>query len=86
VCYLPVLIQAASAEEYPALLTSERITLGLEQRREDIWQGVVAAAAAAGGVVPENTRGDLLEEVSNLVESPTVVAGAFAADFLALPK
>jgi glycyl-tRNA synthetase len=39
-----------------------------------------------GGVVPESSRGDLLDEVANLVESPTPVRGAFDAAFLALPE
>lgn len=38
------------------------------------------------GVVPDGTRGDLLEEVANLVESPTVLLGAFDAAFLVLPR
>ena len=40
---------------------------------------------AAGGVVPDSARTDLLEEVTNLVESPTVVAGTFDERFLELP-
>lgn len=43
-------------------------------------------SAQVGGSVPASTRGDLLEEVTNLVESPTTVMGSFAADFLALPR
>lgn len=38
----------------------------------------------AGGRVPENP--DLLEEVANLVEAPTVIRGSFSADFLRLPE
>lgn len=40
----------------------------------------------AGGSVPDSCRGDLLEEVANLVESPTVVRGAFDPAFLDLPE
>ena len=43
-------------------------------------------AAAAGGAVPESARGELLQEVAALVEAPTVLAGAFDAAFLALPR
>ena len=42
--------------------------------------------AAAGGAVPESARGELLQEVAALVEAPTVLAGAFDAAFLALPR
>ncbi len=48
--------------------------------------GPQAAAAAAGGAVPESARGELLQEVAALVEAPTVLAGAFDAAFLALPR
>ncbi|KIZ07293.1 glycyl-tRNA synthetase alpha chain [Monoraphidium neglectum] len=78
--------RVGSAEEYEQLLARERITLDLERRRQDIWAATVAAAAEVGGVVPESSRGDLLDEVANLVESPTPVRGAFDAAFLALPE
>ncbi len=48
--------------------------------------GPQAVAAAAGGAVPESARGELLQEVAALVEAPTVLAGAFDAAFLALPR
>ncbi len=48
--------------------------------------GPQAAAAAAGGAVPESARRELLHEVAALVEAPTVLAGAFDAAFLALPR
>jgi glycyl-tRNA synthetase beta subunit len=38
------------------------------------------------GVVPDSASGDLLDEVANLVESPTVVLGGFDPAFLALPR
>lgn len=47
---------------------------------------VQAAAAAAGGAVPESARGELLSEVAALVEAPTVLAGGFDVAFLALPR
>ena len=47
---------------------------------------VQAAAATAGGAVPESARGELLSEVAALVEAPTVLAGSFDAAFLALPR
>lgn len=39
-----------------------------------------------GGSVPEAATSELLDEVTHLVESPTVVAGAFDSEFLALPE
>lgn len=79
-------VAVASAEQYGAVLAGGRITLSGDQRAEAIWQDVLAMAQKVGGSVPASTRGDLLEEVTNLVESPTTVMGSFAADFLALPS
>ncbi|KAG7672971.1 putative Glycine--tRNA ligase, chloroplastic/mitochondrial 2 [Nannochloris sp. 'desiccata'] len=75
-----------SADTYLHVLNQGRITLGVNQRREDVWTGVQAAAHGVGGVVPDGCKGDLLNEVSNLVESPTVVLGTFDSDFLKLPR
>ncbi|KXZ51509.1 hypothetical protein GPECTOR_12g472 [Gonium pectorale] len=75
-----------SAEAYLPALAGARITLGGAQRAEAIWRDVAAMAAKVGGTVPESTRGDLLAEVTNLVESPTVVMGSFSTDFLQLPS
>ncbi|PRW56476.1 Glycine-tRNA ligase chloroplastic mitochondrial [Chlorella sorokiniana] len=78
--------RVASADAYQSVLQQGRISLGLEPRKQQIWKDVTAAAEGAGGVVPDSTRGDLLEEVANLVESPTVVLGTFDPAFLALPR
>ncbi|KAK3270915.1 hypothetical protein CYMTET_20708 [Cymbomonas tetramitiformis] len=43
-------------------------------------------AKSAGGEIPEASREGLLEEVANLVESPTPVLGSFDPDFLSLPR
>jgi glycyl-tRNA synthetase beta subunit len=39
-----------------------------------------------GGVIPQSASGDLLDEVANLVESPTVIRGGFDQAFLELPE
>ena len=38
------------------------------------------------GKIPENSQGDLLDEITNLIESPTPVLGTFDESFLSLPK
>lgn len=38
------------------------------------------------GSIPEATTNDLLEEVADLVESPTVILGSFDPEFLGLPQ
>lgn len=39
-----------------------------------------------GGIIPESAAGDLLDEVANLVESPTIIRGSFDLAFLELPE
>lgn len=75
-----------SADDYLSILRDGRITIGIAQRRNDVWEGVTAAAHGVCGVVPDSCRGDLLEEVANLVESPSVVLGSFNSEFLRLPR
>jgi len=76
----------SSAESYQQLLSSEGIMLDQEQRKASIWAAAGAAAAEIGGVIPDSCKADLLEEVANLVESPTMVRGEFDPAFLALPQ
>ncbi|MEW5302291.1 MAG: hypothetical protein WDW36_005092 [Sanguina aurantia] len=78
--------QVSSAEAYEGVLAREGITLAVADRTEAIWRDVCEAAAKVGGSIPRSTRGDLLTEVVNLVESPTLVVGAFEPSFLALPQ
>ncbi|KAF6257872.1 glycyl-tRNA synthetase beta subunit-domain-containing protein, partial [Scenedesmus sp. NREL 46B-D3] len=75
-----------SASAYLSLLQQQGIQLDFEARRTAIWQGAAAAAAEVGGVVPESASGELLDEVSNLVESPSLIRGGFDASFLELPE
>ncbi|OPZ19542.1 MAG: Glycine--tRNA ligase beta subunit [candidate division BRC1 bacterium ADurb.BinA364] len=62
------------------------IVLSVERRREAIWAEARRLAAQAGGRLPEETRGALLAEVANLVESPTPLLGAFEEQYLELPR
>lgn len=81
------IMQVSSAADYLPLLQQQRIQLDFESRRKAIWEAAQAAAAAdVGGVIPESAAGDLLDEVSNLVESPTVIRGGFDPAFLELPE
>ena len=75
-----------SAAEHATTLAASKIVVDVQQRKDGIWESVTAAAAGVGGIVPEACRGDLLNEVANLVESPTAVIGKYEDKFLALPK
>lgn len=85
-------VAVARAEDFNDVLAQGRITLGVGARRDAIWRAATAAAAEATGgrgAIPESARAEggdsVLDEVSNLVESPTVVVGGFDPAFLELP-
>lgn len=79
-------VTISSAESYESLIRSYGIALGVNERKELIWTSVTSKAKEVDGVIPESTKGDLLEEVANLVEAPTVVLGTFSSSFLQLPE
>ena len=76
----------SNASDHSSALESSKIIVDVHRRKDSIWEGVNLAAQSVGGVVPEACRGDLLSEVANLVESPTVVIGKYDEKFLGLPK
>ncbi|HEY6075068.1 MAG TPA: glycine--tRNA ligase subunit beta, partial [Anaerolineales bacterium] len=73
-----------SAGGYRALLEQAGVVLDPEARKASILEQVEQAASLLGGkpIVDEG----LLAEVTNLVEMPTAVMGAFSPEFLALPE
>jgi len=76
----------ADAGEYGNVMRAAGIQVDFEARKAGIWSAVREAAEEVGGVVPESNAEDLLLEVANLVEAPTVVRGTFDASFLKLPR
>lgn len=81
----PEEITIKRAEDYLPAIESGRILLSLDERKELIWKAVLSAAKDHGGSVPDSYKTDLLDEVANLVESPTVIIGAFDEEFVELP-
>ncbi len=79
-------VEIASASEYAAALEGAQVSLGVRLRAEAIWRDTLSAASEVGGTVPDSARGDLLHEVTHLVEAPTVLRGGFSPDFLRLPR
>ncbi len=79
-------IEIPSAGAYARAMEEAGIVLSVERRREAIWAEARRLAAQAGGRLPEETRGALLAEVANLVESPTPLLGAFEEQYLELPR
>ena len=83
------------ADDYPEAMRDNGVIADIEERRRVIADGLSRAAAEAGGriaaapgprgVVAEAGDPELLDEVVQLVEWPTVLCGSFDADFLELP-
>lgn len=67
-------------------LEVQGIVLDRRKRSERIWQDAQSAAEQEGGLIPEANKTDLLAEVTDLVEAPTVILGRFDPAFLELPE
>ena len=79
----PALVVPA-AEEYPELMRSHHVMLGAEERRAAILEQGRHLAAQVGGQLVEDP--ELVDEVANLVEWPTMIRGTFAEEYLRLPQ
>jgi glycyl-tRNA synthetase beta chain len=74
--------------DYRARLLEHHVVLDRVERAARIQEGLDAGARALGGRVSDfvTTDSALLREVPDLVEWPSVVAGRFPEEFLALPR
>lgn len=78
-------IDIASADAYePTLLAEGKVIACFAERRANIEAQLLAEAARQGAQLGEYA--DLLDEVTALVEHPTVYVGEFEAEFLAVPQ
>jgi len=78
-------IDIATADAYePTLLAKGKVIACFAQRRANIEAQLLAEAARQGAQLGEYA--DLLDEVTALVEHPTVYMGEFEAEFLAVPQ
>jgi glycyl-tRNA synthetase beta chain len=71
-------------EDYVKKLRKAHVVVDPAERRALVEKEIARAAKAAGGRVLENPG--LLEEVTNLVETPTAIAGEFEKSNLELPR
>ena len=69
-----------SIEEYDSYLSGEGILLNPSARKNIIWAQAQAIVGQIGGQLPEDAA--LLEEVGNLVESPTAILGTYDERYL----
>jgi glycyl-tRNA synthetase beta chain len=81
-------IKVRSFDEYRARLLENFVILERAERHNKIARELDAKAQRLQGRVSRAVRTDsgLLEEVPDLVEYPSVVAGTFATEFLELPE
>lgn len=78
-------IDIATADAYePTLLAEGKIIPDFAERRAHIEKQLVSEAGRQNATLGEYT--DLLDEVTALVEHPTVYVGEFEAEFLAVPQ
>jgi glycyl-tRNA synthetase len=74
------------ARSYFKTLTERGIVPSVADRKHRIWEESERLAASVGGQIPAFARGELLEEVANLVERPLPILGSFESRYLELPR
>ena len=81
-------IALANPQEYARRLSDEGgVIAGFAERRAAILQALTEAAAREGANLgPQDDCAALLDEVTALVEMPTVYAGRFEREYLAVPQ
>jgi glycyl-tRNA synthetase len=77
----PIVINDAA--NYSRIMQEHSIVTSVEARQATITAAATALATRQGGMYLDDP--DLLDEVANLVEYPTVLCGRFEERFLALP-
>ncbi len=77
-------IVLGSVETYFREMQRQGVILDVDARRLAIAQAVTALAAEVDGTIPDDP--DLLDEVANLVETPTALRGTFEEKYLQLPR
>ncbi|MFA9409301.1 MAG: glycine--tRNA ligase subunit beta, partial [Candidatus Dadabacteria bacterium] len=80
----PKAFKVTNWDDYEKGLEDGYVLLDQRQRRDSINTGIKELAEKIGGFVPEDP--ELLETVTNLVETPVVLKGDFEEEFLSLPK
>ncbi len=76
-------LEIATADDYPAAMERGHVVVDQRERRRLILAGIEREARDAGGVWHEDP--ELLDEVVDLCEHPTVFAGTIDASFFSLP-
>jgi glycyl-tRNA synthetase len=80
------IVEVPSARGYREFLAGHDIVLDTATRRARIVTAAGELAASVGGSVDVTGESALLDEVANLVETPTPILGTFATSYLELPQ
>jgi glycyl-tRNA synthetase beta chain len=81
-------VKVRTFEDYTARLGEHFVILDRQERQDRIARGLESKARSLGGRVGSAAmlHSTLLEEVPDLIEYPTVMAGTFSKEFLSLPE
>ena len=77
-------IPLTSADHYLQAMRTNMIVVDPDERRADVESRMRELAEGISGEIPDDPA--LLEEVTHMVESPTVVMGSFQDQYLELPQ
>ena len=80
------LVPVPSAGELLPTLADAGIELSVATRRDQVVAQATALAAGVGGIVDVEAESGLVDEITNLVESPRGILGDFAERYLKLPE
>jgi len=79
-------IKVKTFDDYESRLLENFVILNRAERQSKIRRELETHARRLGGRVSHSAHSSLLQEVPDLVEYPSVVAGHFPAEFLQLPQ
>ncbi|RPI50248.1 MAG: glycine--tRNA ligase subunit beta, partial [Acidobacteria bacterium] len=81
-------VKVRTFEDYLSRLAEHFVILDRQERQDRIGRSLEAKARGLGGRVGSSAtmHSALLDEVPDLIEYPTVMAGTFAREFLSLPE
>lgn len=78
-------IELKSSSEYDAVLRDNKVLLN-EKRKETIKNQIESLQNTIGLVPVQKGFEALLDEVTNMVEQPTVIVGSYSDKFLSMPR
>lgn len=77
-------VAISHADQYQAELKAQAVIVDMDERQQSILAQIKELETINNWRIPVDS--DLLEEVTQLVEFPTILSGRFASDYLKLPK